>query len=82
MGYRVVFVNNGDTKIGGLVINDTVPDMTGFVSAACPTPLPGGLTTCTMSAPAAGAVGPISWTFGGQLNPAAGAAVTFQVMVK
>jgi len=78
--YAVTFMNSGDVPVSDIVIRDATPSHTSFVSAAVTT-LPTGLGTPATTAPSAGAAGPLTWNFPGQLAPGASGVVTFTVMV-
>lgn len=81
--YRITYVNNGITSISNLVIQDSTPAYTTFLSADCGvTPI--GLT-CTVPVPVQPSVngtGGISWTFVGSLTSAVPGTVTYQVKVE
>jgi uncharacterized repeat protein (TIGR01451 family) len=78
--YSLTAQNNGSTPLSTLVINDTTPAFTTFVSAACPGVLPSGMTGCSVSTqPAVGAQGSLQWTFTGTLPAGGQLAVTYQV---
>jgi uncharacterized repeat protein (TIGR01451 family) len=80
--YTLSYANpNPGMALQNIVITDTTPQFTGFASASCG-PLPASLTSCSVSAPAVGASGAVTWTFGGTLDPAASGAVTLTVTVK
>lgn len=86
--YSLTAVNNGTQALNAsvlkpLLINDATPAFTSYVggSALCPLTLPAGLTCTAVSAPTAGAPGPLQWTFTGALLPGAQFAVTYQVRV-
>jgi len=65
-----------------VVVSDATPSFTAFVSAACPSTLPSGLTACSVNTkPAVGSQGALQWTFAGSLAPGSQAAVTYQVTV-
>jgi len=78
--YAIAFTNSGDMPVTGIVIRDSTPSHTTFVSATVTT-LPAGLGTPVATAPAVGAAGPLAWNFPGQLAPGASGAVTFTVRV-
>jgi uncharacterized repeat protein (TIGR01451 family) len=78
--YTLTAQNNGSSALNTLVINDTTPAFTTFVSAACPGTLPSGITGCTVSTqPGAGAAGSLQWTFTGALGAGTQLAVSYQV---
>ena len=64
-----------------IVINDFTPSYTIFEGASCGA-LGTGLTACTISAPATGTTGAISWTLTGSLYPAASGSVSYTVQVQ
>jgi uncharacterized repeat protein (TIGR01451 family) len=80
--YRITFTNMGLAAMSNLVINDTTPAYTVFVSAACGAPVPANLSTCTITAPAVGASGAVRWQFMGSLVSALSGVVTYQVRVQ
>ena len=82
--YQLSLTNQGSSSLTTLLVNDSIPAFTNFVSAACPAPasLPSGLTGCTVSSqPTAGGQGNLQWTLTGSLAPGSQVAVTFQVTV-
>ena len=87
--YRIIYTNNGTSPISALVVNDTTPAYTTFVSASAGT-LPPSLLTCTKTTPTATAVscssfdtpggtGGVEFKFTGSLAPSSSGAVTFKV---
>jgi uncharacterized repeat protein (TIGR01451 family) len=79
--YTITYANLGSQPVSGVVIHDATPAFTGFASAGCGSP-GGGITGCSVSAPAAGASGPVSWTLAGALTPGASGSVSFVVRVQ
>ena len=82
--YQVSLSNQGSSALATLVVNDTTPAFTQFVSAACPAlaALPAGLTACSVTVqPTVGGQGALQWTFTGTLASGGQTAVTFQVQV-
>ena len=80
--YSLKALNNGSEPLTTLVINDATPAFTTYLSAACPSALPTGLSTCSVSAqPVVSAPGDLQWTFTGSLMPSAQLSVTYQVKV-
>jgi len=80
--YQLTVTNLGSGPLASVIVNDSVPAYTTYLSAACPASLPAGLTACSVSTqPAAGAQGALQWTFTGSLAPGAQVAVTYQVAV-
>jgi uncharacterized repeat protein (TIGR01451 family) len=78
--YGLTFTNTTATTLSQMVFNDATPVNTTFVSAAYGT-LPAGITSCTITKPAVGATGAVSWTFAGSLAPGATLTATFRVTV-
>jgi uncharacterized repeat protein (TIGR01451 family) len=80
--YALSATNTGAQSLSTLVISDSTPAFTTFVSATCPAVLPAGITGCSVSTqPAAGASGSLQWTFTGSLGSGAALAVTYQVKI-
>jgi uncharacterized repeat protein (TIGR01451 family) len=79
--YTVLYRNVGTQPIANLVVNDSTPSYTTYLSATFGA-LPASLTGCSIISPAVGASGPIRWTFQGSLAPNTGASVTFTVKVQ
>jgi uncharacterized repeat protein (TIGR01451 family) len=78
--YQVSLSNLGSAPLSNLVVDDSTPAYTTFVSAACPLTLPVGLTSCSVTVlPVVGGLGSIQWTFTGTLNPGSTASVSFTV---
>jgi uncharacterized repeat protein (TIGR01451 family) len=80
--YQLTLKNTGSAALATVVVDDTTPSYTTFLSAACPASLPTGLTACSVTTqPAVGGQGALQWTFTGTLGSGAQAAVTYQVVV-
>ncbi len=79
--YTLTYTNGSLVPIENLVLADKTPTYTTYVSAAYTTPLPASLTGCTMTMPAVGAPGEMTWTFTGTLEPGSSGSVTYQVRV-
>ncbi len=80
--YTIKYENSGTTTINNLKIADATPAYTVFGAGGCGT-LPSGLSACSVSSkPAAGAAGPVEWTFTGTLLPGATGTVTLNVVVQ
>jgi hypothetical protein len=81
--YSISYANNGAGSLNVIVINDTTPNFTRFVSAQCVTPLPAALSACSVStAPAVNAQGSLAWTLTGTLQSNATGNVSFRVTVQ
>ena len=79
--YTLSYTNpNLGQSLQNIVITDTTPKYTSFSAASCG-PLPASLTTCTITAPAVGAQGTITWTLGGTLDAGASGSVTLTLTV-
>ena len=78
--YTVTYSNTSSEPLNNIVIFDSTPAFTTFLSAPVPQ-LPPNLTGVNITAPAVGASGSIRWTFAGTLGPSQTAAVTFTVTV-
>jgi uncharacterized repeat protein (TIGR01451 family) len=81
--YQLTITNQSASAVSTVVINDTTPAFTTFLSAACPVAaLPVNLTACSVSVqPAVGAPGGLQWTFTGNLASGGSTVVTYQVKV-
>jgi uncharacterized repeat protein (TIGR01451 family) len=79
--YTLTYTNNGVGDLNDIVIYDTTPAFTTFVSAAATAPLPNALTGVVITDPGAGNTGAISWTFTGVLTPGETGTVTYVVEV-
>ncbi|WP_161554282.1 DUF11 domain-containing protein [Stenotrophobium rhamnosiphilum] len=89
--YTVTYTNQSSEPLNSLVINDTTPAFTTFVSASAGA-FPNNLTACMKTTPAggpvpcaavqpAGGIGALKWIFTGVLQPGASGAVTFQAKI-
>jgi uncharacterized repeat protein (TIGR01451 family) len=78
--YTVIYSNTSSEPLNNIVIFDSIPAYTTFLSAPVPQ-LPPNLTGVNVTTPAVGASGSIRWTFSGTLSPSQSAAVTFSVSV-
>jgi hypothetical protein len=82
VNYTIGYGNpNVSTALQNIVIDDPVPVYTTFLGASCG-PLPPGITSCTISAPAVGGTGTVTWTLGGSLNPGSSGTVSLSVQVR
>ena len=80
--YTITYQNVGQTTLSGLQVQDATPAFTIYNAGACGT-LGAGLATCTLATqPAAGATGPLVWSFNGNLAPGATGSVSFTVTVQ
>lgn len=80
--YTLTYTNDSSGAISNLIINDSTPAYTTFVSATCGAPLPASLTACSFTVPSAGQTGNIQWTFTGTLNPSQTGTVSFVVKIQ
>jgi mucin-19 len=80
--YIVTYTNTATAPVSMIVVTDTTPVFTTFVSATCNTPLPAALTSCNFAAPAVGASGNVVWTLNGSLNAMQTGSVAFRVSVQ
>lgn len=80
--YIVTYSNLGSEPLTNIVIADSTPAYTLFVSASCGAPLPANLTACAVTTqPAAGAAGAIVWTLTGTLASTGSGTVVFTVVL-
>ncbi len=81
--YTIAYGNNGAGSLNVIIIYDTTPNFTRFVSAQCVTPLPAALSGCSVTtAPAVNAQGSLAWTLTGTLQSNATGSVRFRVTVQ
>jgi uncharacterized repeat protein (TIGR01451 family) len=81
--YTITYGNNGAGSLNVIVINDTTPSFTRFVSAQCVTPLPSALSACSVTTmPAVNSQGSLAWTLTGNLQSNATGSVSFRVTVQ
>jgi mucin-19 len=80
--YIVTYTNTANAPVSMIVVTDTTPVFTTFVSAVCNTPLPAALTGCSFTAPTVGASGNVVWTLNGALNASQSGTVAFRVTVQ
>jgi hypothetical protein len=80
--YTITYKNpNVESSLSDLVITDVVPLYTTFSGAACGT-LPGSITGCSITSPASGGTGTVTWKLVGSLDPGAEGTVTLTVNVR
>lgn len=80
ISYTISYTNNSPDPVRDVVIFDTTPAFSTFVSAGNG-PLPADLAGVTIVNPAVGEEGAVSWTFTGTLAPGATGTVTFAVKI-
>jgi uncharacterized repeat protein (TIGR01451 family) len=78
--YTIVYKNNSTDTLRSVVIYDTTPAFTTFVSASNG-PLPLDLTGVATTAPPVAGTGAMRWTFAGTLRPGGTGTVSYQVNV-
>ena len=78
--YTITYSNNSNEPLNNIVVFDSTPAFTTFLSAAAGA-LPANLSGITISSPGAGNSGPIQWNFTGTLAPGQTSTVTFSVLV-
>lgn len=76
--YTITYTNVSSDALRNVIIYDTTPAFTKFVSGANG-PLPLDLTNVVLTAPAPGAAGAMRWTFAGTLSPGGTGTVSFVV---
>jgi uncharacterized repeat protein (TIGR01451 family) len=80
--YTIAYTNTSAGVLSSIVVTDATPAFTTFVSAGCGAPLPGNISSCTVtSQPAVNAAGSVVWTLGGTLLSGGSGTVTYQVRV-
>ena len=79
--YTITYVNGSSTALSNIVIFDATPPYTTFFSATNGV-MGAGLDSVNITAPAQGATGPVKWTFGGALAPAATGNVIYKVTIE
>lgn len=81
--YTITYSNNSADPLATIVVSDSTPAFTAFVSASCGAPLPANVTACTVTTqPAGGATGAIAWTLTGSLASTQSGTVTFRVSLQ
>jgi uncharacterized repeat protein (TIGR01451 family) len=78
--YTVTYQNTSTDILRNVIIYDSTPAFTTFVSGANG-PLPADLSGVAFNSPAVGGTGAMRWTFAGTLKPGGTGTVTFQVKV-
>jgi uncharacterized repeat protein (TIGR01451 family) len=80
--YTITYTNTSAGVLSSIVVTDATPGFTTFESAGCGAPLPGNITSCSVTAaPSAGAAGSVVWTLGGTLLSGGSGTVAYQVRV-
>ncbi len=83
LNYIITATNNGTAALTSVVINDSTPAFTAFVSAACPSSSPPGVTGCSVSTkPTVGTTGALQWTVTGKLNAGSSEIVSYIVNIQ
>ncbi len=81
--YTITFTNNSSGPLSNIVINDSTPAYTRYVSAGCGAPLPADLTACTVSTqPPVNGTGAIKWTLTGSVASGGTGTLTYSVKVQ
>lgn len=79
--YTITYRNLTALPLSNLVVSDNTPPFTNFAAASTGA-LPASLTGVTITAPAVGATGTVTWTFTGTLAPNSSGTITLQVNVQ
>ena len=80
--YQLAVNNPSVGAVTVIVVNDSTPAYTAFVSASCPGTLPTGISACAVtSQPAVGAQGAVQWNLTGSLNSGASVVVSYRTRV-
>lgn len=81
VSYTISYGNpNATSWFQNVVITDAVPAYATFLSAICG-PWPASVTSCTITGPAVGGRGTVTWTLGGTLDAGSSGTVTLSVKV-
>ena len=79
--YTITYLNNSAATISNVIIFDSTPAFTTFLSATVGT-LPSALTGSLIVKPAVVGKGSIRWTFSGALDPGRSGTVQFSVVIE
>jgi uncharacterized repeat protein (TIGR01451 family) len=80
--YTITYSNVSSGTVSNIVVADSTPSYTTFVSAACGS-LPSGITGCSVSTqPSSGGMGAIKWTLTGSLASSGSGQLTFSVRIQ
>jgi uncharacterized repeat protein (TIGR01451 family) len=81
--YTITFVNNSSSPLSNLVVNDSTPAYTRYLGGACGTPLPAGITACSISTqPPMDGTGAIQWTLTGSVAPGSSGTLIYSVRLE
>jgi uncharacterized repeat protein (TIGR01451 family) len=81
--YTITYTNQSAGLLSSIVISDSAPAYTTYVSGTCGAPLPANITLCTVSQqPAPGGTGTVQWTLTGTLVSGATGSVSYTVQVQ
>jgi uncharacterized repeat protein (TIGR01451 family)/fimbrial isopeptide formation D2 family protein len=79
--YTLTYTNNGIGELDEIVIYDTTPAFTTYLSTPATPVFPQALTGVVITEPGVGDTGSITWTFTGQLQPGETGTLTYEVVV-
>jgi uncharacterized repeat protein (TIGR01451 family) len=80
--YTITYTNPAGGAVSAIVVTDSTPAFTTFQAASCVTPLPAGVTSCSVTTqPAVNGTGSVVWTLGGSLPAGASGTVLYTVRV-
>ena len=80
--YRITYTNTGSGVLSTVVLTDSTPAFTVFVSATCGANVP-NITSCSATTqPSVGGVGALAWTLVGTLAPGSQSNVLYRVSVQ
>ncbi|WP_028315925.1 isopeptide-forming domain-containing fimbrial protein [Desulfatibacillum aliphaticivorans] len=80
--YRITFANQGTGTITNVKVVDDVVDYSTYVGGSAEFEnTPAGLTETAITEPAGGAMGTVTWTYGGSLEPGLSGSVKYTVKI-
>ena len=80
--YTIIYRNTSREPLDNIVVYDSTPVFTHFLSASCITPLPTSISNCAVTkAPAVNGSGSVAWTMSGKLDPDTEGTVVYKVGV-